>query len=156
MLNPYNIIPSENGYTFFTDYNLSYYVYINQGSKFFVENENLNGITFSFGFQPIQDHTANSHDSRIEQTLISIFSKFFTENKGGILSYICDASDGQELVRLRLFNKWYEKHMSETHIKLHVQVKLDNDSNFCGAIIFLKNNPYSSFIHEAFFKEFYE
>lgn len=150
LLNPYNVIPNNTGYDFFTDYNLSYFVYFNQNKNYFIKSPELNNSVYDFGFERNEENHSD-FDVRIEHTLISIVKDFFIKNPTAILCYICDGSDNFEIHRYRIFNIWYYRHLLTECEKLNFDL---SGLKIYGAVLISENNPYKAFIKEAFFKEF--
>lgn len=149
----YDLISNDKGYHFYTDLNYSYYVYFEKTTSYFTVNRDLNEVCFGFGFgceHEIEDHT---FDRKIEHTIIHCINLFFEKNPGCIIAYTCEGKDSYELLRFRLFNFWSLRHFSHYCEKLNFKTKL-KDGWFCGSLIFKKDNPYNSFISEAFYKEF--
>ena len=151
LLNPYKIIPNDRGYHFYTDGNLSYFVYFDQGTNYFSKTPNLNPLVFTFGFEAEHDIEEHVSDSRIEDTVISVFLNFFSNNSTSALMYICDAQDSYEKLRFRLFNFWYHRHLQTSCEKLEMKIP---ELNIYGAVIFRTDNPIAPYLKAAFFQEF--
>ena len=49
------------------------------------------------------------HDERVKDSILSILQDFFV-NESNILGYTCDVSDGRQLARKILFNRWFDKY----------------------------------------------
>jgi hypothetical protein len=150
---PYDLVPNDRGYHFFTDLNYTYYVYFEQSTGYFEKSSKLNDVTYGFGFGCNHDLNDHKFDPRIEDTITHCINLFFAANPGCIIAYTCEGKDKYELLRFRLFGIWSFRHFSHYCEKLNYKTKL-SDSWFCGSIIFTKANPYRDFITESFYKEF--
>lgn len=148
---PYSIVDGENGYNFYTDLNLSYFVYFNQTTNYFSNHPNLNGLVFDFGFECLEDHTICKKDDRVEDTVMSMIHQFFKKNELGMIAYICDGADGKAHLRNRLFKSWFNRHLASTHDRLSVEYP---DVHLYGSLIFKSNHPFGDFIKGAFASEF--
>ena len=100
MRHPYPFLETDNNtFCFATDDGLKYQAY-------FIEFPTTNYKLYSFSFD--KEEGFKSFDRRIKDTIISILSNFCnTDNQ--ILAYTCDISDGHELARKRLFDKWFNE-----------------------------------------------
>lgn len=97
---PYNIIRGEDStYYFETDKGLKY-------SAYFIEFPATIHKLYSFSFEKKEGE--GSHDIRVKDTIMCILQDFF-KNENYILGYTCDVSDGRELARKKLFNRWFEE-----------------------------------------------
>lgn len=150
--NPYDLVPNDRGYHFYTDLNYTYYVYFEQSTNYFSGGSNLNSITYGFGFECMHNIEDHVFDSRIEDTVIHCIHLFFKSKPECIIAYTCDGKDRYELLRYRLFNQWCCRHLTYCD-RLNYKT-LIGDSWFCGAILFQLNHAFREYIMASFYKEF--
>jgi hypothetical protein len=99
---PYEIELTGSSFRFVTENNIHYSI------SFSKEDIVLGGTeTYQFIIQKV-DTERSGHDSKVQQTILSIIYEFFRLNEN-VLLYICDTSDGREAARNRLFISWFEK-----------------------------------------------
>lgn len=63
--------------------------------------------TYSFSIEP-EDGRAHPIDMRIAVTIADILRRFFAANTNAMLM-VCDSSDGKELKRRKLFDRWFDR-----------------------------------------------
>ena len=61
---------------------------------------------YSFSFD--KEEGEGSYDVRVHDTIISILADFF-DAENVILGYTCDVTDGREMARKKLFDRWFEQ-----------------------------------------------
>lgn len=104
---PYELLLSENDFTFRTDLGIHYSVSFNK------EDIVLGGCdTYQIIIRKIEE-TRSRHDPKVEATILAIIDEFFCSNQE-VLLYMCDTSDGREESRNRLFLTWFERY-AEKH-----------------------------------------
>ena len=97
---PYNFSKGEDSsYYFETEKGLKY-------SAYFIEFPATIHKLYSFSFE--KEEGSGAHDARVRDTIMCILQDFF-KNENYILGYTCDVSDGREMARKRLFNRWFEE-----------------------------------------------
>ncbi len=101
LLHPYDFLKEgDSTYYFNTDNGLKYKAYFVEFSASFYK-------LFSFSFDKEEGGGA-PFDPRVKDTIISVLRDFFdTENY--VLGYTCDVTDGKEMARKRLFDRWFEQ-----------------------------------------------
>ena len=101
LLHPYKISKGEGStYFFATDYGLKY-------SAYFIEYSATIHKVYSFSFD--KEEGEGPHDERVQDSIVSILHAVFI-NESNILGYTCDGSDGRQLARKILFNRWFDKY----------------------------------------------
>lgn len=86
---PYDIVLSDVGFIFQTDFGIHYRV------SFDKEDIVLGGCeTYQLILQNVENHHS-PHDPKVEKTILAIIDEFFHSNLQ-VLLYICDTSDGKE------------------------------------------------------------
>ena len=95
---PYDFRKAEDAvYYFETENGLKYKAY-------FIEFPSTFYKLYSFSFD--KEEGDAPYDQRVEDTIVAILADFFdTENY--VLGYTCDVTDGHEMARKRLFNRWF-------------------------------------------------
>ena len=109
---PYRFQKTDNNtFCFETDSGQKYQAY-------FIEFPTNNYRLYSFSFD--KEEGLKYFDSRIKDTVITILSEFCNADNQ-ILAYTCDVSDGHELARKRLFNKWFNDENNGSLTKVDFQ-----------------------------------
>lgn len=88
---------------------MTYYFETNQGLKYrayFIEFSSPFYQMYSFSFD--KEEGEGSYDVRVHDTIISILADFF-DAENVILGYTCDVTDGREMARKKLFDRWFEQ-----------------------------------------------
>ena len=97
---PYDFRKAEDSvYYFETKNGLKYKAY-------FIEFPSPVYKLYSFSFE--KEEGIAPYDSRVEDTIVSILADFF-DAENYVLGYTCDVTDGREMARKRLFNRWFEQ-----------------------------------------------
>lgn len=147
---PYNIVKEEDlYYTFTTESGIKYTAYFISISQY---GDNLED-TYMFNFDHEETETKHLHDSRIKATIIHIIERFFETNINSMI-YICDSLDGKELVRKKLFDKWYNEYIRENESPiLKEDLYAEGDYyNLCASLFILSINPKLKYIIDDFKK----
>ena len=109
---PYQFQETDNNtFWFETDDGLKYQAY-------FIEFPTINYKLYSFSFD--REDGLKHFDRRIKDTVICILREFCSADNQ-ILAYTCDVSDGHELARKRLFNKWFNEENDGSFAKFDFQ-----------------------------------
>ncbi len=116
---PYELILSENDFTFQTDLGIHYSVSFNK------EDIVLGGCdTYQIIIRKIEE-VRSRHDPKVEATILAIIDEFFRSNLE-VLLYMCDTSDGREESRNRLFFNWFERYAEKNRFTIcqaHAEVE---------------------------------
>lgn len=146
MQNHYELIISENGYTFKTDhgqiYELSFLLYP-------AVNDNDNFVLYIFGFEPTIKGRF-PHDSKIETTIKHAINKFFGENNDALI-VVLDSMDGRHHARKKLFDSWYCRHANSSIHKLDAH-SVTEEIEIIASLLVEKSNPYYKEIVGSFFE----
>lgn len=92
--------------------------------------------------------TGISSDERIGRTIIEIVKNFLSGLENAVV-YVCDTSDGRELLRKRKFDQWFRKYDDGTIIKVNGHIAIPN-FNIYNAILIHKENQKKNIFIEAF------
>ena len=98
MLRPYDFRKANDAtYYFETDNGLRYRAYfISFPAPFYT--------LYSFSFE--REEGVGAYDARVKDTIVTVLHDFF-EAENYILGYTCDVTDGREMARKRLFDRWF-------------------------------------------------
>ena len=111
-LHPYDFQKAGDAtYYFETDNGLRYRAYFIEFSATFYK-------MYSFSFE--KERGDGAYDSRVKDTRISVLADFFDADNY-ILGYTCDVTDGREMARKRLFDRWFEQENDGTLRKIDFQ-----------------------------------
>ena len=101
LLHPYDFLKrGDSTYYFETDNGLKYKAYFIEFSSAFYK-------LYSFSFDK-EEGGFGAFDPRVKDTIISVLEDFFDVDNH-ILGYTCDVTDGREMARKRLFDRWFEQ-----------------------------------------------
>jgi len=132
---PYDIVLSDVGFIFQTDFGIHYRV------SFDKEDIVLGGCeTYQLILQNVENHHS-PHDPKVEKTILAIIDEFFHSNLQ-VLLYICDTSDGKEGGRNRLFLRWFEKYAVPHRFTICTASAQIEDETVYAAIIVENRNPH--------------
>ena len=99
-LHPYDFLKNgDSTYYFETDNGLKYKAYFIEFSSSFYK-------LFSFSFD--KEEGFGAYDPRVKDTIVSVLRDFF-DVENHVLGYTCDVTDGREMARKRLFDRWFEQ-----------------------------------------------
>lgn len=90
-------------------------------------------------------------DKKIGATVVAIFIDFYSKTGKAVTIYICDSSDGKQLVRKRKFDRWFSEFNHENFIKIDETLIDNNKNKFPISLILSKSNPFKLKIIEALF-----
>jgi len=150
--NPYDLIPTEEGFDFQTpDYH--YITYFTDSETALFKNVQLDSLIVIFGFDTrpevksmskINGHVSRKFfDERIQATILLIIQKFFDANPHSILAIVCSTKDDRQRQRKIVFSKWYKS------IKMDTIVKTDlNYENVHLSYLYRKGHPFESMLKE--------
>ena len=97
---PYDFRKAEDAvYYFETENGLKYKAYFIEFSSSFYK-------LFSFSFD--KEEGFGAYDPRVKDTIVSVLRDFF-DVENHVLGYTCDVTDGREMARKRLFDRWFEQ-----------------------------------------------
>jgi hypothetical protein len=143
----------NNSYFFETKGELIYEI-IFKPTPYLFELENIEIIENTFEFSILLKYNANlklpSNDRKIGATIVAIFMDFYSRKNNAISIYICESSDGKELVRKRKFDQWFQEYNDDTFIKIDKNLIDKNNNKFPVSLIISNSNPYEEQIFKAF------
>jgi hypothetical protein len=149
-LQPYKIIVVRNDYfEFITSAGIVYACYFLSYAEYFKEYREIAGNFYSYNVDVIKGTKAGiSSDERTGRTIIEIVKNFLAGLENAVV-YVCDTSDGKELLRKRKFDQWFRKYDDGTIIKVNGHITAPN-FNIYNAILIHKENLKKNRFIEAF------
>lgn len=101
---PYSVTYHAPYFYFQTDHGVTYScAFSNITDSILPNNYDIDIIDFEF----FPDGKPKA-DPRVADTVISILEQF-TDNKGAVILYVCDAQDGRPEARQNLFTRWHRR-----------------------------------------------
>jgi Family of unknown function (DUF6169) len=91
-------------------------------------------------------------DPRIQPTIAAIILNFFDTIALPIVLYVCDSSDGKQLVRSRLFSVWFTEYQTPDMAKIDSTLRDKNGDDVPISLILKTTNPYRRDIIDEFFR----
>ncbi|WP_227686997.1 DUF6169 family protein [Spirosoma arboris] len=139
----------EDGFLFETDFGITYAIRFTDDSGYIPESSFV-GTLFSFSITPIAGQVKQK-DPRVEQTVIKAILLTFEALPTAVINYVCSLDDDQEVVRSRLFHRWYLKAGTNHFVKFD---QTDTESRIFTSVIFSKNHPAEEEIRRRFDRTF--
>jgi len=102
--------------------------------------------TFEFSIVVAESPTDKSpaFDDRTSYTIATIFTDFYQRSSELITIYICDSSDGRQLIRQRKFNYWFYFFVNDDFVKYDDVIRDVDGQKYPVAIILKEQNPYKT------------
>ena len=149
-MKPYRItIVQHNYFEFTTVAGTRYACYFLSYSEYFKEFKEVAGSIFSFNVDVLERRgKGTAFDERTGFTIVEIIKRFL-QSLGNAVVYVCDTSDGRELLRKRKFDLWFRKYDDGTIIKVDGHIAVPN-FNIYNAILIHKDNPKKNRFIEVF------
>ena len=105
--------------------------------------------TYSFSIEP-EDKSSHPIDRRIAITIAEILKRFFEVNTNAMIM-VCDSTDGKELKRRKLFDRWFDHFSDNSILKYDASAPLAEYQLFISLYI-CKDNPNRDMLLQAFSK----
>jgi Family of unknown function (DUF6169) len=83
-----------------------------------------------------------ARDTAISVTIAAICANFFELQQKRVILFICDSSDGRQVIRARKFRDWFDRFNDSSFIKLDAKIPESTDSYIFLSLIFSLKNPY--------------
>lgn len=123
-----NTLPN-NLLSFTTDKGLIYYVRFHNHNKIISPLVGIYDINFcEIEFQrhnPL--NIPNKTDNRITATICKIIEDYFSSGSNQVLMYICDAGDGKEKGRDKIFERWHNCYMAHYLNRTPLVIEIGDD-----------------------------
>lgn len=144
----------NNAYTFQTENRISYSITFKPTFYLFGEDSILSPNTFEFSILVLVNPTDKTPplDKAIPPTIASIFKDFYENAPETIAIYICDSSDGRQLLRKRKFDDWFDYYKGELFVKIDSGFKETDGTQYPVSLIIKETNPFRTQIFEEFLK----
>jgi hypothetical protein len=118
----------------------------------FGENRAFARFIFELSITVVDSVSSPPFDKITASTIAIIFDDFYRQMGEGITLYICDSSDGKQMIRHRKFSQWFDKFHEKEYIKLSAILVDTQHRNTPISIIMKTSNPYKKEISDAFSK----
>jgi hypothetical protein len=89
-------------------------------------------------------------DSAIPMTVAAICEDFFARQQGRIVLFICDSSDGRQLIRARKFRDWFFRFNDANYIKLNAKIIESATTYSLISLVFSLRHPHLDDIVKGF------
>ena len=83
-------------------------------------------------------------------TIANIFEEFCQNTQEAIIVYICDSSDGRQIIRHRKFNAWFNEYNADKFTKQDCTLKESNEILNPMSLIINSEHTFKFQIMEAF------
>jgi hypothetical protein len=149
-LQPYKVtIIKHHYFEFTTTTGIRYACFFLSYSEYFKHYKEVAGNIYSFNIEVIDSKKKQlAIDERTGLTIVEIVKKFLEALENAVV-YVCDTSDGRELLRKRKFDIWFRKYDDGTIIKVDGHISVPN-FNIYNAILIHKDNPKKNRFIEVF------
>jgi hypothetical protein len=149
-LRPYKItIAKDNYFEFTTVAGIKYACYFLSYAEYFKDYKEIAGSIYSFNVEVLESKRKGpAPDERAGLTIVDVVKQFLEELENAVV-YVCDTSDGRELVRKRKFDNWFKKYDDGTIIKVDGHIAVPN-FNIYNTILIHKDNPKKNLFIKAF------
>ena len=135
---------SQNSYTFQTVNLIIYEIKFTPTPYLFGENSPFASHVYEFSIIVADNPTDTNpaFDDRTSPTIAAIFTAFYERSNELIIIYICDSSDGRQLIRQRKFNYWFYFFVQEDFVKYDDTIHDIGGESYPVTIILKEQNPY--------------
>ena len=146
---PYQLKDVESGFTFETDFGVTYAILFTDDSDYLFGSSFINSV-FSFSITHVAGQIQQK-DPRVEQTILNTLFLTFESSPDAVINYVCSLDDDREIARNRLFHGWYLKIGKESFEKLD---HTNPENRVYSSVIFLRNHPAREEIKRMFRQTF--
>lgn len=94
---------------------------------------------YEFGIFNLTNNNS-PNDPKLKQTIIAIIEEFFHDNPN-VLLYQCETGDNRQVMRARLFQRWFDGYEKKNRYFIRVVMIKDEDVENYDAIIVRRDNP---------------
>lgn len=92
----------------------------------------------------------NQHGNKLKNTIVYVLSEFFGNHANSLVT-VCDITDGKQIARNRLFNRWYEEFGRDFLVKIESSFQIEGTTTFA-SLFFPKNHPLKNLLETEFQK----
>ena len=149
-MQPYKItVVKNNYYEFSTAAGIKYACYFLSYAEYFKRYKEIATSIYAFNVDVLEKRGERVPvDERTGRTIIQIVKIFLAGLENAVV-YVCDMSDGRELLRKRKFDLWLRKYDDGTIIKVDGHIDVPGFQIY-NAILIHKDNPRKNRFIEAF------
>ncbi len=117
-MQPYKIVIIKHDYfEFITVAGIRYACYFLSYAEYFKAYKEVAENIYSYNIEVLEgQRTIGAFDERAGFTIVEIVKRFLEGLEQAVV-YVCDTSDGRELLRKRKFDGWFRKYDDGTIIK---------------------------------------
>jgi Family of unknown function (DUF6169) len=154
----YDFIGGEkNTFSFETIHEVTYEITFKSTPYLFGEDSIFTNYIFEFSIVLVNNPLERNppSDAKIGPTIAAIFTDFYENSPKTIAVYICDSSDGRQLLRQRKFNDWFNYYKGPRFVKLDAEFKETNGTPYPVSLIIKHNHPYRVQIFDEFLNVVY-
>ena len=130
---PYVVSMTGSGYSFQTDTGIVYSV------TFDVYTDIAGSIAYWFALTNLS-FKASPNDVKLKEIVVCIIEEFFDKNPD-ILLYLCDTAKGQQAMRNRLFQRWFNTYELRQRYYVLNEMIPDEDADNYVTLIIQRSNP---------------
>jgi hypothetical protein len=142
---------TNNSYGFETNLGIVYEIKFKPSPYLFPSESEYSANAFEFAIEVFlnPNPTSPPFDKKSSKTIAYIFEDFYQRNIETVTIYLCDSSDGRQMVRHRKFNIWFDEFNQEEYLKLDRILKDIHGNIFPTSLIMKHSNPFKEqIIHE--------
>ncbi|MBX9784922.1 MAG: hypothetical protein K2X48_16650 [Chitinophagaceae bacterium] len=149
-MQPYKFsIVKKNYFEFTTTAGISYACFFISYADYFKDFKEVADSIYSVNLEVLGKNKHNvALDERTGLTIVEILKSFLSKLEEAVV-YVCDNSDGRELLRKRKFDIWFRKYDDGTIIKVDGHIVIPNFDIY-NAILIHKDNPNKNRFIEVF------
>jgi Family of unknown function (DUF6169) len=149
-LQPYKFsIVKHNYFEFATTTGTKYACFFLSYADYFKAHKKIAQCIYSINIEVLERKSGSLVlDERTGLTIVEILKKFLEKSEDAVV-YVCDNSDGRELLRKRKFDIWFRKYDDGTIIKVDGHIYVPNFDIY-NAILIHKDNPKKNLFIEVF------
>ncbi len=132
-----------NSYVFSTRSDLIYEIRFTPTPYLFGHQSPYSNHIFEFSILLLVNPTQKEpvYDALVSHTVAAVIEDFYKQNDQYIMIYICDSSDGRQMVRNRKFNSWFEYFSATDYLKIDKVITDADGERFPVSLIVKDSNP---------------
>ena len=147
---PYSVTYRAHKYYFETDNLVTYSIEFTDGVRYFMNlPPHIPVFELNVSIINAVDIIDKAYDARVEATIVSILSAFFSDNKNSLI-YICDNLDNRQRGRRRKFDGWFKKSNTTAVEKYDVDFSF-LDMQILASFMVHHENPHKKLLIKMFY-----
>ena len=145
---------NENAYLFETTIGIIYQVKFTPTPYLFGEGSFYGERTFELSLLVGHNPTGRPpvFDRKTARTLAAVFSDFYQRSDETITLYICASDDGRQLLRQRLFHRWFDYFDRDDYNRVDAAFRDSSGATYPVTLILKQANPYGPEIAAQFLR----